>query len=130
MLNHCSTFFPHMRGFRAPQRFGEAAMIAIPPDALVLAHWPEFNVLRYRRLVPGDRPDLALQLMTPETLPLRLALWQREHDVARRPFVFMRRIGEMEAHYSGLDSLRLSDGRWIYVQCEPIRGAGNFQEGS
>jgi hypothetical protein len=113
-------FFPGMRGFDRPKRFGETVSAAIPRDALVLAGWPEFNILRYRTLALGDRPDLTLQLMTPESLPIRLALWQREHDPRTRPFVFLHKVPEMERHYAALDSIPIGEGRFLYVQRDSL----------
>jgi hypothetical protein len=123
-------FFPHMRGFDRPGALGERIFAATPQGALVLAGWAEFNVLRYRQLVLGDREDVALQLMTPESLPVRLALWQRDHDPAERPFVFVGKVEGLAPHYGRLDSLAVGPKSWVYVQREPIRNAPPIAAGA
>jgi hypothetical protein len=111
---------PNMHGFREPRRYGEEALKAIPPNALVVGGWSESMNLVYFRAIEGKRPDLTLAPMSERTLPERLALWQRDHSVADHPFVFLSRPPLPDSSGLALDSLAVAD-RWIYTQRAPLR---------
>ena len=76
--------------------------------------WSELNVLRYVQSVRGERKDLTLQQNTPSTLPERMEMWGRSHDLATHPFVFT----ELPENLPNVprDTIALGDGRFIYVQ--------------
>ncbi len=128
-----ASWFPTMRSFRDADRYRAAAVAAIPESALVLAGWSELNVLRYAQAVRGERKDLTLQQITPETLPQRMGMWQRTHDVTTHPFVFtelpselppMLRSGGNASWHAVLERIPLDWERVIYIQRGPIDTSG------
>jgi hypothetical protein len=116
-------WIPNLSGFHEAERYGQIASRMIPRDALFVADWGELNVLRYLQAVEGVRRDLTLQQTTPTTLPARLAVWQRDHDLGRRPFVFTRLVPELGRIYAIDESLTVMPGRKLYVQRTPIAAA-------
>jgi hypothetical protein len=111
---------PNMHGFREPRRYGEEALKQIPPNALVVGGWSESMNLVYFRAIEGKRPDLTLAPMSDRTLAEQLALWQRDHSVAERPFAFLSPPSLPDSSGLALDSLPAAD-RWIYIQRAPLR---------
>lgn len=108
---------PSLRDFRAPREYGTRALAAIPRGSLVLADWPEYTNLQYFRVIEGRRLDLTLQPMSRETLRERLIVWQRAHDPARHPFVFLSRP---PAGIAG-DSLSIGGGDWLWLLGTRVR---------
>jgi len=47
--------------------------------------------------------------------------WERMHDVSRRPVIYLTMPAPLRLVVSGLDSVSVAPGRWIYVSREPLR---------
>ena len=109
---------PSMHGYWGPRRFGERAMEAIPPDALVSADWGPMTVLCYLQWVEHRRPDLTI--LPPK--PVILALWQRTHEPSSHPFVFIDRSPQTAPYLAGVDSLALPWDQWLFVVRRPLTG--------
>jgi len=103
--------------------FGRAAIRAIPESSLVVGTWRDISVLYYYRYVEHSRPDLALHFngSYPRYL-VRVRVWQEQHDLARRPVVFLTLFPELSPHIVGADSLDISRGHRLYLFHEPFRG--------
>lgn len=117
-------WLPSMRSFDEPERYGRSAIERIPRGALVIAGWSELNVLRYLQAVEGRRTDLALEQTSAFSLPDRMRLWQRAHDVSRQPFVFTEWVPEMAKYYAIAETLDVIPGHRLYVQRTPIADPG------
>ncbi|HEY6867586.1 MAG TPA: hypothetical protein VI792_10025, partial [Candidatus Eisenbacteria bacterium] len=102
---------PTMRDYWGPRRFGEQAMAAIPPDALVAAQWGPMTVLDYFRWVEGRRPDLTILTSDPRIV----RHWRETHDLAKRPIVFVNRTPDAAPYLAHADSLEVAWGQWLYV---------------
>ena len=90
----------------------------------MIAGWSELNVLRYLQAVEGRRTDLALEQTSAFSLPDRMRLWQRAHDVSRQPFVFTEWVPEMAKYYAIAETLDVIPGHRLYVQRTPIADPG------
>jgi hypothetical protein len=55
---------PNKRGDRGARRFGEEAMRAVAPGAVIFADYTPYAVLRYLQVVEHRRPDVALRSST------------------------------------------------------------------
>ncbi|MFL5803801.1 MAG: protein O-mannosyl-transferase family [Roseiflexaceae bacterium] len=47
------------------REFGQATLAALPPNAVVLAHWEQGMTLQYLRLIEGQRPDVWVDVVEP-----------------------------------------------------------------
>jgi hypothetical protein len=106
---------PSMRGLRSARRFGEAVLDTVPRGALVVALWPEFTPLVYLNMVEKRRPDVTVQIMSPEGLPERIAVWQRSRP-SPGPVVFIGRPADSVANAAPLDSMNVGGRGWIYLR--------------
>jgi hypothetical protein len=111
---------PSLRGYWAPRRYGEQALAAIPRGAVVFGDWDELPNLIYFNAAEGRRHDLALRPITYETLHARMLVWQREHRVGERPFVFLNPPPDFARRDGQLDSLTLRCGWRLWVRRTPI----------
>lgn len=117
------TAVPSLSGFVAGRLYGEQALAAIPPDAIVFGAWPEFANLTYFKVVERRRPDLTLQPMDSKSLRERMVLWQERHAVESRPFVFLSPPPPYPPAGAAIDSLELPSGRRIWVRRAQITEA-------
>jgi transmembrane protein TMEM260 (protein O-mannosyltransferase) len=96
------------------REFGQATLAALPPDAVVIAHWEQGMTLHYLRLVEGQRPDVWVDVVEPsdEAWGARAA-----RRYAGRPVFFVGRPADVAglpvdllraAEYA--DLFRLRDG--------------------
>ncbi|MAG36066.1 MAG: hypothetical protein CL878_07470 [Dehalococcoidia bacterium] len=68
---------PWKTGYRGAQEFGRSAMTGLPRDAVVVADWLPYHVLRYTQVIGGLRADVTLaQLNAGEGVQLRYLLDQ------------------------------------------------------
>ena len=113
-------WLPSMHHFDLPERYGRRALDLVPRDALLIGSWSELNVFRYLTAVEGKRPDLSLQQTSAFSLPDRMRVWQKSHDVASHPFVFTELVDEMRPWYAIAETLDVIPGYRLYVQRTPI----------
>ena len=104
----------------ATRDFGRGVVRAVPDSALLVATWPDMGVVLYHTYGLGQRRDLELmQLSRPQYL-IRVRVWQEQHDLARRPIVFLSMPADLRPHVAAADSVPLEPGRWAYVVRTPL----------
>ena len=116
--------FKLLRRFDQPYEardFGLGALRVIPQGALVVGEWRELPILYYYCLALGERRDLTLQPLSMPACEIAVLTWERMHDVSRRPVIYLTMPAPLRPVVSGLDSVSVAPGRWIYVSREPLR---------
>jgi hypothetical protein len=117
--------FKLLRRFDRPYEardFGLGALRIIPQGALVVGDWRELPILYYYCLALGKRGDLSFQPLSQPACEAAVRAWERVHDVSQRPVIYLTMPATLRGLVSGLDSLGVAPGRWIYRTHEPIRG--------
>jgi hypothetical protein len=94
------------------REFGQATLAALPPNAVVLAHWEQGMTLQYLRLVEGQRPDVWVDVVEPSDEAWGARARRRYSD---RPVFFVGQPADVtglpvellhEAEYADLFRLR------------------------
>jgi len=104
----------------AARDFGLGALAAIPPGALVVGEWRELPILYYYCLVLGRRSDLTFQPWTEPSIRVAVRSWERRHDLARNPVVYLTLPRETRPVVAEPDSIEVVPGRWIHVSRAPL----------
>lgn len=112
---------PSMRANDEARQFGARAVAVIPESALVVSTWGELTVMYYEQRVKGLRRDLTIRPWHYPPLLQRLAEWQRTHDLARRPVVFLGDRPEWRLYATAIDSVPVVADEKIYVVRAPFR---------
>jgi hypothetical protein len=74
------TEFASKRTLTLYREFGETTLAALPPDAVVIAHWEQGMALQYLHLVEQRRPDVWIDVVEPGDAPWEPRARQRYPD--------------------------------------------------
>lgn len=113
------SLIPSFRDYREPRIYGERVLTLVPDSSLVIGRWNEIMVLYYLHYVEGRRPDIELEPYYGEHF-IRLERWQDRHAVETHPFVFLGSIRGLTGGLAGLDSVRVDEGRSLYIYRRPL----------
>ncbi len=114
---------PLLRRFDRPfeaRDYGRGALRAIPHGAIVFGESIELPILYYFCGALGERTDLTLRPHTELSYPRAVRAWERTHDLAEHPVVFLTLPGSTRASLTSVDSLPVAPNRWIYLTRTPL----------
>lgn len=110
------TLVPQFRGETRARLAGLAILEAIPESSFVAARWDRVTVLKYLQSVEGRRPDLWLDPWYEPSHVVRIARWQREHRLARRPVVVVDAIPGLTERLRAPRIRRLLGGVTLHIE--------------
>lgn len=114
------TLVPSFRHERAAWDRTLAQVAAMPESSLVLAKWEPFGVLMYLQAAEGMRRDLTLDPWYDAHL-VRVARWQRTHDLATHPIVVVDSIPSLVARMTAPEVVRTGDGPALWIVRDSLR---------
>ncbi len=110
------TLVPRFRGETRARVTGLAILEAIPESSFVAARWDRVTVLKYLQSVEGRRPDLWLDPWYEPSHIVRIARWQREHRLARRPVVVVDAIPGLTERLRAPRLRRILGGVTLHIE--------------
>lgn len=114
------TLLPSFRHERTAHDRAHAQFAAIPESSLVLAKWDPYGPLMYLQAAEGVRRDLTLDPWYDAHL-VRVAAWQRTHDLATHPVVVVDSIPGLLARLHAPQIVRLADGSTLWIERDSVR---------
>jgi len=114
------TLVPSFRDERAALDRTLAELAATPESSLVIAKWEPYSMLLYLQAAEGMRRDLTLDPWYDAHL-VRVAQWQRTHDLRTRPIVVVDSIPTLVTRMTAPEVVRPTPERALWIVRDSLR---------